>query len=91
MKNKLWKTIKSRRFLYALLTAVLLSCSTQKQDDVKEPEKYEWQLKCYYDNNWSWTTVKCDSFQMVSKTEAYVWVDGRKTKIVAEELRPLHY
>jgi hypothetical protein len=24
MKNRLWKTIKSRRFLYALLTAVLL-------------------------------------------------------------------
>lgn len=88
------KTLKFRKrnLLYILLTAGLFSCSTQTQEEVNnEPEKYKWQIRCYYDNNWSWTTVKCDSFQMVSKTEAYVWVDGRKTKIIAEELRPLHY
>ena len=86
------KTLKllQRNLLYILLTAGLFSCSIQTQEEGNnEPEK--WQIKCYYDNNWSWTTVKCDSFQMMSKTEAYVWVDGRKTKIIAEELRPLHY
>jgi len=77
--------------LYLVLTAGLYSCTTQTNENTKNEPEYRWQIKCYYDNNFSWTTVKCDSFQMVSKTEAYVWVDGRKTKIIAEELRPLHY
>lgn len=82
MKN----LIKRAHFaLYILLTAGF-SCSNE------QPEKSEgWYLKCYYDNNWSWTIVKCDSLQMISTKEAIVWNGGRQTKIYGEELRPLHY
>lgn len=72
-------------FLYCLLTVGILSCSTEKTP------KQGWYLKSYYDNNWSYTTIQCDSLQMISKQEAIVWVNGRSTKIVGEELRPLHY
>lgn len=34
----------------------------------------------FYTETW----VKCDSFQMVSNKEAYVWVDGVKMKIVGD-------
>lgn len=30
------------------------------------------------------TWVKCDSFQMVSNTEAYIWVDGAKMRIFGD-------
>lgn len=80
--------IKKMHFaLYILLTAGLLSCSTEE----KEPRKEQWYLYSYYDNGWSRTAMKCDSLQMISKTEAFIWVDGKKHKIVGEELRPTRY
>lgn len=33
---------------------------------------------------YSETWIKCDSFQMVSNTEAYIWFDGTKMKIVGD-------
>lgn len=37
--------------------------------------------------SYSTSYLKCDSFQMLSTTEAYVWVGKNKMKIVAENLR----
>ena len=34
------------------------------------------------------TDVECDSLQMLSTTECYVWIDGRKMKIIGNQLRP---
>lgn len=28
------------------------------------------------------TWIQCDSFQMVTNTEAYIWVNGTKMKII---------
>lgn len=82
--------MKTIKYTYiGLLIVGLFSCS--QTQIVKEPDKYKWKLTCYYDNNWSHTTVKCDSLQMISISEAIVWVDGKKTKIVGDELRPIHY
>ena len=82
------KLIKRTHFaLYILLTAGLLSCSTEE----KQPKKEQWYLYSYYDNGWSRTTIKCDSLQMVSITEAFVWIDGNKHKIVGWELRPTRF
>jgi hypothetical protein len=30
------------------------------------------------------TWIECDSFQMVSRNEAFIWVDGQKMKIVGD-------
>ena len=89
MKHLLSKLHRNRHFLYCLLVAGLLSCSTETE--TKEQKLEGWYLKSYYDNGWSWTTVKCDSLQMISKTEAIVWENGKETKIIGEELRPLRY
>lgn len=30
------------------------------------------------------TWIQCDSFQMVSSDEAFIWIDGQKMKIVGD-------
>lgn len=30
------------------------------------------------------TWIKCDSFQMISQTEAFIWVDGKKMRILGD-------
>ena len=87
MKHLISNLHRNRHFLYCLLTAGLFSCSTKEP----EPKLEGWYLKSYYDNGWSWTTIKCDSLKMISKTEVIVFVNGKETKIIGEDLRPLHY
>ena len=72
-----------KRIILALLVISLLSC-------IKTSEKREWALICSYNNNWTSTTIHCDSLQMISTTEAFVYIDGKKIKIVGESLRPVH-
>jgi hypothetical protein len=48
------------RYIFCLLV-MLSSCS-------QEPRLEGWYLKSYYDNGWSYTTIKCDSLQMLSTT-----------------------
>lgn len=87
MKHLLSKFRRNKYFLYCLLVVGLLSCSTET-----EAEKLEgWYLRSYYDNGWLSTTIKCDSLQMISKTEAIVWVNGKETKIFGEQLLPFNY
>lgn len=42
--------------------------------------------------NYTETWIQCDSFQMVTLTEAYIWVDGKKMKVIGSAgLRPETY
>jgi hypothetical protein len=73
--------------LVILLTFALISCSKKEP----EPKLEGWYLRVEYDKGWSWSTIKCDSLQMVSKTEAFVWVNGKKVRIIGDSLIPRHY
>lgn len=62
-----------------LVTIFLFSCSVNKHKDSK------WKLTIKYDKRCV-TYIYCDSISMSSKKEAYVWRDGVKTKIYANEI-----
>lgn len=76
------KTLKSYT-LYTLLALVFLASCRQ----ASERKMFVW-LK--YDNglDYSETKIYCDSVQMVTKSEAYIFIDGVKQRIVADRVRP---
>lgn len=79
-------------FLKTVLLIILFSSCKEKKRDI-DPNSYQtgvWYLTCYHDNGWSHSTVSGDSIQMISITEAYIWNNGRRTKIVAEKIVPLY-
>ena len=81
--NRLFKRLFSGYALYILLALVFLASCTQRS----EREMYVW-LK--YDAGVEYITTKvyCDSVQMVSISEAYIFIDGVKQRIIAERVRP---
>ena len=38
-------------------------------------------------NSRNFSIIKCDSVQMISKSEAEIYINGTKTKIFADEIR----
>jgi len=79
--NKL-KSI-TRYTLYTLLALVFTSCTYQKN----EREMFVW-LKYDSGLGYSETKVYCDSVQMISISEAYIFIDGVKQRVLAERVRP---
>lgn len=86
MKTLNYKRI-TRYFGYILLVAGFFSCSETKIKN--DPNCGQWILGYSNDNNWSRQAIICDSLQMVSNKEAYVYVKGIKTHIFAEQLYPM--
>ena len=78
---------KARYCGYILLVAGLFSCAETKPKN--DPNCGQWILGYSNDNNWSRQAIICDSLQMVSNKEAYVYVKGIKTHIFAEQLYPM--
>ncbi len=68
---------------YLVLVAVLVSCGNSQN-----PQCRKWRLGYNNDNGWTGGHLYCDSLTMVSKTEAIIWIDGAKTKVIAEALFP---
>jgi hypothetical protein len=72
-------------FAYVLLVAVIF-CGCGEQS-VKKAER-----KCFLNvrNGSGWSSggsiVECDSFQMQGTRKAFVWVDGYKMNIEAEDV-----
>ena len=79
---KRFKTLKSYT-LYTLLALVFLASCSQRS----EREMYVW-LKYDAGVEYSSTKIYCDSVQMVTKSEAYIFIDGVKQRIVADRVRP---
>ena len=79
---KRFKTLKSYT-LYTLLALVFLTGCYQKSDR----KMYVW-LKYDSGLNYSSTKIYCDSVQMVSISEAYIFIDGVKQRVLAERVRP---
>lgn len=74
---------KLLNLLYLVLVAVIfIGCESRK---ITKPLT----LVSTNGSGWSMTSsyLRCDSVQMVSTTEAYVWIDGSKMKVVAENVR----
>lgn len=83
------KTLKLQRvaryFGYILLVAGLISCGNLEAPK-NSPNCNKWQLTLRH--NWAdYTTVVCDSCQMISEKEAIVWTSGKQTKIYAMQIR----
>lgn len=86
MRN--FKLLTKKRYCgYILLVAGLFSCSETKPKN--DPNCGQWILVYSNDSNWSKQTIICDSLQMVSNKEAYVYVKGIKTHIFVEKLYPM--
>ncbi|NBX78411.1 hypothetical protein EBQ93_03535 [bacterium] len=66
------------------ILVITFSCAKQKK------EKNFKIGVCQGDNfNYTVTYVECDSFQMVSSNEAFIWSDGRKMKLIGDRgLKP---
>lgn len=79
---KRFKTLISYT-LYTLLALVFLAGCYQKSDR----KMYVW-LKYDSGLNYSSTKIYCDSVQMVSISEAYIFIDGVKQRVLAERVRP---
>jgi hypothetical protein len=67
--------------LISILLIVFLAVSCQEAKNKKE---YKFYLVTK-SGNFS-TYINCDSVTMVSHTEAFIWVDGTKSKIVADRI-----
>ena len=83
--TKLNLTTKALAFAKVMLVAVIL-CGCGEQS----PKKVE--RKCFLNvrNGSGWSAggsiVECDSFQMQGTRKAFVWVDGYKMNIEAEDV-----
>lgn len=69
--------MKAKLFLLLLL---IFGC---KANDTK----YNWYVQIRHTKT-DYTTIFCDSVQMVSQHEAYIWIDGQKSHIFGKQLRP---
>jgi hypothetical protein len=87
MKTLNYKCINSYFGYILLLVVGLSSCAEIKPKN--DPNCGQWMLGYSNDNNWSRQSIVCDSLQMVSNNEAYVYVKGIKTHVFAEQLYPM--
>ena len=99
MKHLILKLYQKKHFLLCLLAAGFFSCfyprpkETTEETAKKIPKGAltcgEWVLSYSNDNGWSRQGIICDSLQMISAKEAYVYVKGVKTHIFADKLYPI--
>lgn len=73
----------TRYAFYTLLALVFMTGCMRKS----EREMYVW-LKYDSGLHYSSTKIYCDSVQMVSISEAYIFIDGVKQRVLAERVRP---
>lgn len=69
-----------KSFLLLLLTSTLIFSCNQR------PKKSKFVIGvCQGDNfNYTVTYIECDSFQMVSSNEAFIWSDGVKMRVLGD-------
>jgi len=73
---------------YIIITSfiILIGCGQSKEIEFKQ-----YPFIVYQDNGTgfasSTTLLKCDSFQFISGSEIYVYIDGTKMKVIADQIR----
>ena len=84
MKTRTSLNHRTFAFAYVLLVAVIF-CGCGEQSQTK-------QRKCYLvvKNGSGWSSgssvIECDSFQMQGTRKSFVWVDGYKMNVEAEDV-----
>ena len=63
--------------LSILSIVILLTTSCHKRE-------FTIQVCTGHDFTYKETWLECDSFQMIDKNQAHIWVDGRKMKVIGE-------
>ncbi len=91
--------INFKIFIVTLIGVVIISTSIKIYVESKRtepiqitksepiPKTYKFKVKIYYGHNSS-SLMNCDSLQMISTTEAIIYVDGTAIKIFGKEIVP---
>lgn len=88
MRTKIQTPLKPVLLIAAVMCCLLFSCGNWERPE-NSPNCNKWQLTLRH--NWAdYTTVVCDSCQMLSEREAFVWTNGKKTRLYAKKIRA-HY
>jgi len=66
-----------------LSTLLILSCNSKEIEAVKG---FEYQVTIANDN-WAWSCIYCDSFNMINQNEIIIYCNGTKQKIYAGKIR----
>ena len=68
------------------LTSILILLASCDEGRVSILNKRQFNLRVSSGEflNYTETWLECDSFQMVSQTEALIWVDGHKMRILGD-------
>ena len=76
------KPLIMKTIIFTLSVFILTSCSEDRKFTMKICSGHDFT----YNENW----VRCDSFQMVTQNEAFIWVDGHKMKIIGDRgIKPM--
>jgi hypothetical protein len=79
MKRKI-TTLKI--MLLSMVLALVYSCSPEHQ-------KRRYHVNIWAESSdWNGWTISCDSFNMKSRTEVEIWVDGVKSTVIADKIVP---
>ena len=77
---------KIKNGLKVLLAAGLISgCATKENSNCGR-----WVLGYSNDGNWSRQVIICDSLQMINEESAFVFINGIKSKVFAEQFFPMY-
>lgn len=73
-----------------ILVVLFFSCNKPTQNkNVKQTRKYTLNIHSGEGlMNSGYSTVECDSFNMVNKNECIFWSDGVQGKIIAKDIMP---
>ena len=71
------------KIIILILTLLILSCNSKEIEVVKG---YEYQVTIANDN-WAWSCIYCDSFNMINQNEIIIYCNGTKQKIYAGKIR----
>ena len=75
-----------KQFIIIFITILLFGCSNTNNCAPKK--QYEFRANFTSGSGWErgFSYVDCDSVQMVSQSEVFVWVDGHKSRIIADKI-----
>lgn len=81
MNNKSILLMVSISLNVAFLIALFVIFANQQTQPTAKP------FTAVIQNGWNWSSIECDSFKMVSKTQSVIYYNGIAMPIVGDEIR----
>ena len=75
-----------KQFIIIFITILLFGCSNTNNCAPKKQYKIRVSLSSGTGWDSGFSEINCDSAQMISKEEAFVWIDGHKSRIIADKI-----